>query len=506
MSRSSPSTGTDAQAYHFPAQYLLHHGWNPVFDSTLEKFAAVAGDAQLVARHALFMPRFGALCGAIVASAFHLFSGDAFLGYVLITCLFVTCLSFAERYWNAGVWLRILFACGLTFSTKITSFLAGQVDYSTYAAFCVSALSLFLYIHDRKLSDLLKFAASTCICVSAKSNGLLCSGVLVLMTLPLLFRRPAYWRTLFWTGACVMIVGASPFLTSWIHYGSPIYPFLTFDPKVPAFDITGNDFSFNADALSMGYFSRMCYAWISPKLTIAAIRLFNPDFNPVFSGCGGTSLAGQGLWFNALLLISVVLLAVSRKNLVTWLCVVIFVSSNFAPLKFIGYARYFPQIWAIFPLAALNFACTTGDASNGRLRQCTRRAVIVVLAFVLASLSGLSLLRTAAYQGRMLVQERFRQDLIASFLQEQPVKVNARDYRFTTLRRFEQADRTLVQSVDGEVDTEMQPDSALPCFDTHPEVYADLNARFPFCDDVKSLLFRFKWLEVANYFPHVLWD
>ena len=38
-------TYCDAQTYHFPMQYLLRRGWNPVFDSTVEKFEALAGDA-----------------------------------------------------------------------------------------------------------------------------------------------------------------------------------------------------------------------------------------------------------------------------------------------------------------------------------------------------------------------------------------------------------------------------------------------------------------------------
>ena len=499
-------SGTDAQNYHFPMQYLLHHGWNPVFDSTIEKFAPLIGDAQASIYHTLFLPKFSSLCGAIVASAFCLFSGDGFLGYILIICLFSTCLTFARRYWSANVFLCVLFASAMTFSTKITSFLAGQVDYSTYASFCISMLALVLYIRDSRLPDLLLFSAATCICVASKSTGVLCCGVLVILTLPFLFKRVGYWRALFWTGVVFVIVDASPILTAWVQYGSPFYPSMTFNPNVEVVDIT-NDFTGNADALSMGYLSRICYAWVSPKLTIAAIRLLEgrPDFNPVFTNCGG--VAGLGLWFNGLLLISVVLLAVSRKNLITWLCVLIFASANFAPLKYLGYNRYFPQIWAIFPLAVLNFICTTKETWRGRKMALLRRFCMFVFAVVLAGLAGLSLLRTLAYQGRMLVQERFRQDLILNVSQgKQVVNVGENDYRFVSARRFEQAGVRLSKTKDGCVDTVMQSDSALPGYDSSPEVYADLNARFPFCDGVKSLLFGFHWLDVFDNLPHVLWD
>lgn len=498
--------GCDAQNYHFPMQYLLRHGWNPVYDSTVEKFLAIAGDAQLAIYHTLFLPKFSSLCGAIVASAFGLFSGDGFLGYILIWCLFVTSVKFAKRYWMANKLLSFLFAAGLTFSTKITSFLAGQVDYSTYASFCIAALSLIMYVRERRIGELAVFFASGCVCMSSKSTGVLCCFVLVVMTLPLLIRRIEYRRTLILLGIAVAIVGASPLLTAWIQYGSPFYPSMTFDPRVRVVDITG-DFTGNADALSMGYLSRVCYAWVSPKLTVGLIRILgaNPNFNPVFSVCGG--VAGFGMWFNVLLAASVFLLVVARKNLVTFLCIIIFISSNFAPLKYIGHGRYFPQIWAIFPLAVMNFVCV-GESCVCKcgwsriVRNCFSSGFCVVL----LCLAFLSFTRTVAYQCRMMVQERYRQDLIASFSPDRPVRVDGWGYRFTNVARFRQAGVRLVRSEDGQVDTVMQKDSALPCFDTHPEVYDDLNRRFPVCDSIRTLMCNFKWADVVENLPHVLWD
>jgi len=497
--------GTDAQNYHFPMQYMLRHGWNPVFDSTIEKFTSLAGDAQLSIYHTLFLPKFSSLCGAIVASALGLFSGDGFLGYVLIVCLFTTSARFGKRYWSANTFLCVMFAAGMTYSTKITSFLAGQVDYSTYASFCISAMMLLLYARDRRLADLFVFTVSTCVCMSSKSTGVLCCAVLIGMTLPLLYKRTEYWRALFLIGVSVAIVGASPLLTAWIQYGSPFYPSMTFNPNVKVVDIT-SDFTGNADALSMGYLSRICYAWISPKITIAMIRLFegNANFTPVFDVCGG--VAGPGLWFNVLLLISAVLLTMSQRNTITWLCIIIFVSANSAPLKYIGYSRYFPQIWAIFPLAVMNYICTGRDSVIWRKAKALRIVTIAMLASILCSLSMLSFLRTLAYQGRMMVQEKFRQNLIASFPENKPVRVDRWSYRFTNVQRFRQAGVLLVKTTDGKVDTVMQKDSALPCYDVHPEVYADLNKRFPICDGVKSLAFSFQWSEVFNNIPNVLWD
>lgn len=394
----------------------------------------------------------------------------------------------------------------MTFTTKVTSVLSGYVDYATYATFCMAAFALVLFARDRAWPDLATFAAALCLCVTTKSTALLGCGLLVAASVPLLARRTGYGRALLAAGLLTAVIGASPFLTSWIQYGSPVYPYQTFDPKAVTFDMTGDDFAFNADAAGMGRLARLCYAWLSPGLTVAAIRLLtgNPGFSPSFSGCGGAEVSGPGLWFNALLLASFLLLAASPKNRVTGLCAVIFATACLVPLNVIGYARYVPQLWMIFPLAVLNFASAPGNAAAGRRLRLLRRAVVVLSAAVLAALAGLSLLRTLAFQGRMLVEERLRQNLIASFPADRPVRVSAGGYRFTNVQRFRQAGRTLVKAADGEADTVLEPETALPRFDTHPEIRADLDARFPLCNGVRSLFVTFRWADVFRNLPRPL--
>ena len=538
-------TNVDASSYHFPMQHLLRNGWNPVFDSTVEKFYPLLEGMRLWLYHTLFLPKFHQLCGAIVSSAFRLFVGDAFLDYVLIACLFATSLKFARRYWNVGAWMGIPFAFCMTFSTKVTYVLVGFVDYSSYASFLMAALSLVLYRNNRKLSDLVLFVVAACICMTTKTTGILCVGLLVVLTLPLLWKRTAYWHALMALGLLVAVVGASPLLTNWIQYGSPFYPSMTFNPHVQVVDIT-NDFTGNADAMSMGYLSRICYVWGSPKLTVAAIRLLggNPSFNPVFSVGGG--VAGLGLWFNILLLISVVLLVVSRKNLVTWLCVIIFVSSNFAPVKYIGYERYFPQIWAILPLAVMNYVCATRHAlSWTRLKPVHKIASVVVLVS-LVGLAGMHLSRFVRFFAGAMVREGVRQRLISSL--PKSVKVDDLYFRYTTVQRFRQAGITMVKATDGETDTtvmEMNVDrlddclEALPRWDpvtsrvaltpkdeswhrremqssltcTDPQTgdrfsfYSNLSFARPGEDCVKALYTsKGRLRTLIDNFPHVLWD
>ena len=534
----------DSENYHFPMQHLLHHGWNPVFDSTAEKFYALIGGAQLWFYHALFLPKFQELSGAIVSSALHLFSGDGFLCFVLVGVLFKTSMGFAGRYWKASSLWRVLFACGMTSSPVIEKCVVGQVDYSTYASFCISALALVLYRRDGALADLVLFAAGACVCAATKTPGVLSIGILVLLTLPLLWKRVSYWRSLLSVALIVAIVAASPLLTAWVQYGSPFYPSMTFDPNVPVVDIT-EDLTGNEDALSMGRLSRLCYAWISPKLTVAAIRLLegNPSFAPSFFH----EVDGLGWWFGILFLLSVVLLAVSRKNMITWLCAIIFVSPNFVPLKFIGYGRYFPQVWAIFPLAVMNFVWTTRQDTGSTSVPIRRKALVFALAMALCGFAGWFLYRAFFFYGINMVSERCRQDLIATVPKE--VRVDESFYRYMTVQRFRQAGITMRKALDGECDTvarELSPADRLCYFNAHMphwdsktsrvlppakgspkipraakgsallcpdartggvvELYADMTYSYFVSERVKFLLAARKWRAIFDLMPHILWD
>lgn len=493
--------GADAQTYHFPMQYLLHHGWNPVFDSTVEKLRAITGPAQLNVYHTLFLFRFSSLCGAVVASGCNLFSGDGFLGYVLIVSLFSYSLKFARSYWCVGFTYAAVFASAVTFSTKMTSFLAGQVDYSTYASFCLTAFSLCLYIRHQRLSDLFVFSVAAVICVSAKTTGVLSCGVLVAMLTPFVWKRRQFWIAGLIVLVCFLSIESSPLFTAWVQYGSPLYPLHSFDPRVAAIDIT-HDFTGNADALRMGYVARICYAWISPDVVISFIRWWtgNSSFSPIFTVCGG--VAGFGLWFNALLAASLVLLLSSRKNLVSYLCVIVFVTANFAPLKYIGYMRYFPQIWIIVPLAFLNFI-----AVGPRIALCPVRFIAHgVLTCLLVFFAVLFALRTLAYEGRMLVLESARQNVLERLsVGGSTVRVAPKDYRFTNVARFRQAGLELVLS-DEATDICIDEGTSFLYDCGHPEHYQAFERNFPICNSIGSLLSVFKWGDVIERLPNVLWD
>lgn len=402
--------GTDALAYHFPTQDLLINGWNPVFDSSLERFDKVVGGLGLSRYHTLFLPKVNALCGALVALALNIYSGDAFLNYVLLICLFSITYRFAIVYWNLRSSYALMFAVICTFSTKVTSFLAGQVDYVAYASLCIAIFSTALWLRGFKLHELVLLVMSLIICMLSKSTGLVCGGLLLSIILVFAWRRQSVWVATACVGIAVLIIGASPLLTAWIQYGSPVYPNMTFDPTVMPVDIT-SDFTSNADGDRMGYLARISYAWLSPCLTekICSIVYNKPDFHPEFYVCGG--VRGLGMWFNVLLIISLLAFAFSRKNIVLAIAAFVFLTGNLAPIKYIGYNRYFPQMWIIPALGIFNILAVPKEYRYVWINR-VMPYITKVLVGGLFLLSLLSVLRIAAYSIRLAAIENLRREAL----------------------------------------------------------------------------------------------
>ena len=490
--------GHDAMAYHFPAQHLLSTGWNPVFDSTLEKLHLVVGNWGFWPYQTLFLQRFNALCGALVALAANLYIGDSFLNYVLLFALARCGYRFSRMIWQSGVPLAVLFGLLCALPTKVTSFLSGQVDYAVYASFALALLSGCMWWAKNRLEDLVLATISLIMCMSLKSTGMMNGCILIGVLGLACWQRKAFWIDLLPIAVTVLVIGASPLLTSWIQYGSPMYPISTFNPSVPTHDITA-DFLANADGNRMGYLMRMIYAWVSPSLAkwLGVIIYGSSGFNPEFYVNSG--VAGLGTWFNILFCLGCVALLLARKNAVTILTILVFLLSNFAPLKFIGYSRYFPQIWLVPILALFNYihlpACRGSKIIMG-----TQWGAIVVMVLLL----GMSALRMLSYQGRAFAFESLRQKSIAQ------MKVCGcswalpnveKKWEYFVCRRMQNGG--LAYSEEGRV----------PCCDKKHFIVSEksiayeiseFEKRFPVCNGPMSFL-SFKWFDAYSLIPSPLW-
>lgn len=490
-------TGCDAMAYHFPMQDLLINGWNPVFDSSLEKFDRVVGDLSLSRYHTLFLPKVNALCGALVALSLGVYTGDSFLNYVLMICLFSVAYRFAKQQWNIGGFMCGVFAVVCTVSTKMTAFLAGHVDYVLYASFAISIFTACLWVCNASVRDLCMLCATLTICMLAKTTGLMCGMLIMFIVMICAWRRQSFWMMFLTLALLILAIGASPLLTAWIQYGSPVYPTMTFDPSVQPIDIT-SDFSGNEDSARMGYLARISYAWFSAPLTVKLCSLLygQPNFNPIFEVPGG--VGGLGSWFNILLILSFISLVFSKKNIVTVIVIFVFITGNLAPLKYIGFNRYFPQMWLIPALSFFNlYAC-----SSVRLRKLVGIVVSYfsrVLISVLLILSTISLLRIAAYQCRSAVVEDLRRSMLSDALKKgnrYRVSKNSINLEYSFVKRANQAGVEIVS--DGTA-PELLVDRTLLIMSAEPvdDKINDILSRFPICNSPSELI-KFPWREAIG--------
>lgn len=399
---------TDAMVYHAPMQLLLREGWNPIFDSTIEKFCVLFPPSSLRVLHTLFLPKTIALCGALIAQSTGLWIAESFLGYMLLFLLFRTAFSFAGRIWKFNTLICFVFAFSISF-LHVQTLLDGLKDFFVYSALMTVVFSLILFLQDRDFHDYLLAIVASVICITAKTTGLLdCCFLWFLFGLYSWKHKETYWGILA-VALLVAWIGMCPLITSWIQYGSPFYPIMSFDPNIETMDIT-NDFVANADGEQMGYLARFVYGWISPALATKACALYyhKADFHPVFSVTEGVK---NTILFNLLLCFSIVLLLLSKKNLVTVACLFILMTLLVCPLKYVGYARYFPQAKSIVPLAFFQFC----SCPPKWLPNLICRGVRYVLYFVICILSVIHASSSFFSQTRNMITECKMQRLLASF-------------------------------------------------------------------------------------------
>lgn len=491
----------DAEHYHIPMQLLLRNGWNPVFDSSVEKFHDIVNSSTINIYHTLFLPKTVALCGALVARSTGLWIADSFLGYILLFVLLKTSFVFAKRQWNCHWSVCLLFSLALSLNSKLTLLMEGRIDYHMYSAMMTAILSLVLYLQHRRMHDFVLAILATAICGTIKSTGLVnCVFLWLLFGIYSWKRKETYGGILAVT-LLVAWIGMSPLITSWIQYGSPVYPTMTFDPKIALVDIT-DDFLANVDGEKMGYLARFVYAWISPALAAKACALYyrQESFNPVFHVLGGVG-GLKGL--NCLLCFSFILLMLAKKDLVTFSCFFIVLTLVLCPLKYIGFSRYFPQVWAVIPMGIFQFIFNPPDwlREKGILLKLSRYSLIPLLC-VLCCSSAANIL---AFQVRCMIREGIRQDLLTGFRKNDAVVVLPENSK----RNYVLSERLLCGAIDHEFSKQtldwnhIEDDSFFPYIKQYYMGFWQSDHDYPVCNSPSGLI-HFKWLDLFQYFPHPL--
>ena len=494
-------THIDAECYHIPMQMLLKEGWNPVFDSTIEKLGTIADTSTFWDKHTLFLPKTVALCGALVSLASGLWIADSFLGYILFFVLFLTSYDFAKRTWGCNFFCSILFAAALSIKPKYADYLfSGLIDFHAYSALATAFLALFLYYQHFRIHDFVLAILATAISSTIKTTGLINCILLWGLFAVLLWERKEVYLGILSITILVAWIGISPLVTSWIQYGSPFYPSMTFDPRTVPINITA-DFTANGDGEQMGYVARFVYAWVSPALAKKACALYycKPDFNPIFPMGDGKSVNGLRS-MNILLWGSIVLMMLAKKNWTIPACLYILMTLVIYPLKYIGYIRYFPQVWVVIPLGIYQF-CFCPSPWLTKRKRLKKISQYCLLSFLLV-LSGVSVIKTLVFQTSYIMAEGNRQNLLASIRESGEVFV----LPLNSEKRLMLSRRLACEDVYYEFSQQLldwdhfEEDVLFPFY---IQYYTEF-WRVRFSNDPRRFLHISKWHDIIKHFPHPL--
>lgn len=507
--------GFDSEVYHIPMQLLLREGWNPIFDSTIEKFGRVTNLDVLFFYHTLFLPKTVALCGALIAKASGLWIANSFLGYLLFFVMLRTSFVFAKRIWKFGRTGCLLFAVTVSCNTVFSTMLEGMVDFHLYAALIVSSFSLILYLNEHRMHDLVLAVIASAICCTTKTTGLTNSLVMWGAFGLCSWKRKETYFSIAALALLIVWIGVSPLITSWIQYGSPFYPLMTFDPQITPVDIT-DDFCGNADGDMMGYLARFVYAWLSPELAKKACAIYyhKADFDPIFVVQATRGVGGYGASLNALFFLSIVSIIMAKKNLVSGLYLYLLLTLVLCPVKYIGYERYFPQAWVLIPLGFYQI-CAFPPAWLNK-KEKIKRSVQYGIFFVLSIFTLCSVGFLLAFQTRGMIIEGKRQALLASFQKDNMVFDIPGDFAkgyFLSKRLYcgnvpysfspETMDLSLFVTPSKYRFIDMN-DPRFICLKKFVYDYRyDRLVRYKF-DHNPATLLRFKWLDLFRHFPHPL--
>ena len=334
-------TATDAMRAYFPLQRILAEGWNPIYGLDQTSICSITQTAACGTWFIQYVPNLSPLIAAIVDKAFGIFCGDAFCGVVMMAILMSSAFRFGIATWCSR-FAGIALALGVAITSKTTSFLAGHVDYTVYSMMVLATLSTGLWMALRQTRDLI-LAVLACVgAMASKATGVPFAILFLLFITGRHFKDLAIWKVLLSAVVLICLLCSSPYLVNIFTTGS----------AMPSRDLTV-DFTGNSDAMQMGRFLRMVFAWVSPAAAKAMGSFFyHSGFNPVFT----LNVSGYGTLYRLLLLISVMGLIFSRRNSVWIVCVLLFVSGNLLPTRYIGFSRYCPQLYVLPMLAILNFA------------------------------------------------------------------------------------------------------------------------------------------------------
>lgn len=373
---------------HVPAVRMLSEGWNPVWQGSFAGLRSATGvELDSVFSHHILAATKGVWY--FDAAAWFFLRNPWNPMFALTPLLLVVCaLVLTDVFSSASVAWRL---AGFSLVACLMPGLGDPVD----AAITLESLGLMMAMYDwlrRERWNGFRLFSFTVLMAVSKTTGILHAVLfwLAFGTVAAVWRNRAILRASVKVLATavfpVAIVCTSPYLSSWVAFGHPFYPYCTGDAeRFPAKDITSDFRNRNEDAEAMGHAGAWLNAFVSPRLLHAYYRMrtgredFFPDsitwLQKMHTEGSPTSLPFRVLFCSMMVLL---VLRGRRAGVFVALCLV--AGTLAVPTPMIGYLRYTPWVpcTALFCMPALLFRRPPG------LPRWVRAPVPCMLAVVLA--------------------------------------------------------------------------------------------------------------------------
>ena len=341
----------DGMVYHYPAISMLAKGWNPLRVSEIVDIQKIAVGAR--PWHVAFLPRGAWIYGASLYKIFGYLEIADSLNYLGLVIGLLSVNGFLLRFGWMKRWMRYLLSFIIVFTPTVAYY---QFD-GNFELIRFSLLLAAIYCFDQfvvtKSWRLLPTAGMSIVVMSGIKYTGVSIGVVLFAVYGIYSLVKGGAGKLFVagcvTGLMILLVNPSPYVTSWINHGGPFYPTHTFDKseELKEDKITWDFALMNDDAKKLGYWGRLCYAWISQdavNLVHNALEKRN-DFMPEFRQ---VDVGGYGVVFRFFFVLSLLLWPLVRNRNVNLFACLILLTLLMQPAYFSGYARYVHQIY-IFP-------------------------------------------------------------------------------------------------------------------------------------------------------------
>ena len=360
----------DANWYHYPAAIALDKGWNPIWHPRLAGF----GPEWDPKRYSFWInemhlpwfevfPKAKWYLSAIWVGVFQRIESGNFSGpyYVIATFLFV---SWLLRDRMARGWRWSLAAAAAVHPTAMAHLTCGYVDGLLASLLTIGAFAFWGMARKNCRVSAVVCAMVLPLAVGVKFTGAVYAALLTLAFLAAYWRRPAFWKT---AGAIILfalVIGANPYITNTIRFGSPIYPLLGLRKDYPTADI--------ASYQALPYVQEMS----TPTRFVVSLLLCDPaswaaagkdvtwwrkwsGYRDVGIFWVDLRLGGFGYWFRIGFLLSLVLALIAARDRALWLAGGAFLLGALIHGNS-SYARLVPQIAAIPSLLLLGVFLRAG--------------------------------------------------------------------------------------------------------------------------------------------------